>query len=81
MSYIRRKRVHKQLATGKKSYFYYYRVDSVRSESGKVQQVVRAYLGRADHAIERLEAEQLGEMELSALRQRLETMIGEELAS
>lgn len=80
MSYIRRKRVHKRTASGKKSYFYYYRVDSVRSDDGKVRQVVRSYLGTAEQAIERLEAEALDEAERSALRQRLETMIGEEAA-
>lgn len=81
MSYIRRKRVHKKLSSGRKSYFYYYRVDSVRTAEGKVQQVVRSYLGTAAQSVERLEAERIEEAERSALRQQLEALIGEEMAA
>jgi hypothetical protein len=80
MSFIRRKRVPKNLKEGRKSYFYYYRVESIRSPESKVRQVIRSYLGTADQAIDRLEAEQLEAAELSALRQRLEVLIGNEPA-
>lgn len=76
MSFIRRKQVRKKTGT----YYYYYRVESVR-EGNTVKQVVLDYLGTGTDAIAAIEALDCSEAERAVLLAKMRSFLPDEPAT